>query len=113
MQQVVDLQNDEAFKRLGIELLTISPDPVIAWRKEGGALWVTVPMLSDPGNTVWLKYGIPAWMMATNEPGHTFFLVGSDGKIIWLRDYGAMEHGGVMYVKPAEIVSQIEQALVP
>jgi peroxiredoxin len=112
MQQVVDLQNDEAFKRLGIELLAISPDPVSAWRKEGRALGVTVPMLSDSGNTVWLKYGILAWMMATNEPGHTFFLVGSDGKIVWLRDYGAMEHGGVMYVKPADIVSQIEQALV-
>ena len=51
-------------------------------------------------------------MMATNEPGHTFFLVGSNGKIVWLRDYGAMEHSGVMYVKPADIVSQIEQALV-
>src|SRR5947208_10479666 len=112
MQQVVDLQNDEAFQRRGIELLAISPDPVTAWRKEGGPLGVTVPMLSDPGNTVWLKYGIPAWMMATNEPGHTFFLVGSDGKIIWLRDYGAMEHGGVMYVKPADIVSQLEQAMV-
>jgi len=111
MQQVVDLQNDEAFKRLGIELLAISPDPVTAWRKEGGALGVTVPMLSDPGNTVWLKYGIPAWMMATNEPGHTFFLVGADGKIDWVRDYGAMEHGGAMYVKPAEIVSQLKDVL--
>jgi hypothetical protein len=59
-----------------------------------------------------MKYGIPAWMMATNEPGHTFFLVGSDGKGVWLRDYGAMEHGGVMYVKPADIVTQIKEALV-
>src|SRR6266508_5379673 len=49
MQQVVDLQNDSAFKNLGVELLAISPDPVAAWRKEGGSLGVTVPMLSDPG----------------------------------------------------------------
>ncbi|SRR6266487_4674112 len=112
MQQVVDLQNDKAFKDLGVELLAISPDPVAAWRKEGGALGVAVPMLSDAGNAVWIKYGIPAWMMATNEPGHTFFLVGSDGKVAWLRDYGGMEHGGVMYVKPADIVTQIKEALV-
>jgi peroxiredoxin len=111
MQQVVDLQRDEGFADLGVQLLAISPDPVSAWRKDGGELGITVPMLSDPGNTVWMEYGIPSWMMATNEPGHTFFLVGSDGKVAWLRDYGAMEHGGAMYVPPDEIASQLEEHL--
>ena len=111
MQQVVDLQNDDAFEKLRVELLAISPDSVSAWRKEGGTLGVTVPMLSDTGNTVWMKYGIPAWMMATNEPGHTFFLVGRDGKIAWLRDYGAPEHGGAMYVAPDQLVSQVAEEL--
>jgi peroxiredoxin len=111
MQQVVDLQSDEAFKKLGVQLVAISPDPVTAWRQDGGALGITVPMLSDQGNTVWVKYGIPSWMMPTGEPGHTFFLVGNDGKIVWLRDYGAPEHGGAMYVAPNEIVSQVQQAL--
>lgn len=110
MQQVVDLQNDKAFKELGVELLAISPDPAGAWRKEGGSLGATVPMLSDADNDVWMQYGITAWMMATNEPGHTFFLVGPDGKVAWLRDYGAPEHGGAMYVTPAEIVSQVSIA---
>ena len=58
-----------------------------------------------------MKYGIPSWMMATNEPGHTFFLVGSDGKIAGLRDYGAPEYGGAMYVAPAEITSQVQRDL--
>jgi peroxiredoxin len=111
MQQVVDLQRDKAFEDLGVQLIAISPDPVTVWKHEGGSLGVTVPMLSDPGNTVWLKYATPGWMMATNEPGHTFFLVGSDGKIAWLRDYGAPQHGGAMYVAPHEIVSQVQQAL--
>ncbi len=114
MQQVVDLQNDKDFKKLGVELLAISPDTPAAWRKEGGALGVDVPMLSDADNAVWLQYGTLGWMMmSTGEPGHTFFLVGPDGKVVWLRDYGAMEHGGVMYVKPAEIGSQIKEALAP
>jgi peroxiredoxin len=111
MQQVVDLQRDKAFEHLGVRLLAISPDPVSAWQQEGGSMGITVPTLSDPGNTVWMKYGTPGWMMATNEPGHTFFLVGPDGKIAWLRDYGAPEHGGAMYVEPDEIVSQVQQAL--
>jgi peroxiredoxin len=111
MQQVVDLQGDEVFENLGVKLLVISPDPISAWRQEGGALGITVPTLSDPGNTVWMKYGIKGWMMATGEPGHTFFLVGDDGKIAWVRDYGAPEHGGAMYVPPDEIASQMEEHL--
>jgi peroxiredoxin len=111
MQQVVDLQRDKAFEDLRVQLLAISPDQVAAWEQEGGSLGISVPTLSDPGNTVWMKYGTTGWMMATGEPGHTFFLVGSDGKIVWLRDYGAPEHGGAMYVAPTEIVSQVQQAL--
>jgi len=109
MQQVVDLQNSKAFRELSVELLAISPDSVEAWQKEGGALGVTVPMLSDAGNAVWMKYGTPDWMMATNEPGHTFFLVDADGKIAWLRDYGTPEHGGEMYVPPEQLVPQLAQ----
>jgi peroxiredoxin len=112
MQQVVDLQDDRAFKDLGIELLALSPDPIGAWRTEGGALGVTVPMLSDTDNNVWMTYGIAAWMMASNEPGHTFFLVGANGKVAWLRDYGAPEHGGAMYVAPTEVVAQVRDALI-
>ena len=69
MQQVVYLQRNEGYENLGVQLLAISPDPVTAWRQDGGALGITVPMLSDPGNTVWMKYGIPSWMMASGEPG--------------------------------------------
>jgi peroxiredoxin len=111
MQQVVDLQSDQGFENLGVQLIAISPDPVDAWRQDGGALEIIVPMLSDPGNTVWMKYGIASWMMATGEPGHTFFLVDADGRIAWLRDYGAPEHGGAMYVPPAEIESQLQAHL--
>jgi peroxiredoxin len=112
MQQVVDLQNDPKFTALGVQLLSISPDPVAAWQTEGGKLGITTPMLSDAENRVWLHYGIRAWMMPTNEPGHTFFLVGRDGRVAWIRDYGAMAHGGVMYVPPSELIPLIQQHLV-
>lgn len=108
---MVDLQKSEAFRSLGVELLSISPDPVDAWEDEGGGLGITMPMLSDEDNRVWLRYGIVDWMMATNEPGHTFFLVGPDGRLAWVRDYGAPENGGLMYVSPKELVREIEDHL--
>jgi len=111
MQQVVDLQRDKPFQNSASSCSRSRRIRLSAWKQEGGALGITVPMLSDPGNTVWTKYGTPGWMMATNEPGHTFFLVGGDGKIAWLRDYGAPEHGGAMYVAPNEAISQVQQAL--
>ena len=37
-------------------------------------------------------------------PGHTFVLVDSIGRISWIRDYGAPEHGGLMYVAPKDLV---------
>jgi peroxiredoxin len=111
MQQVVDLQKDPQFTDLGIQLLSISPDSVASWQEAGGQLGITEPMLSDEGNTVWLKYGAVSWMMMTNEPGHTFVLVDGNGKVAWVRDYGAPAHGGVMYVPPAELVSQLQDHL--
>ncbi|TMK29140.1 MAG: peroxiredoxin family protein [Actinobacteria bacterium] len=111
MQQVVDLQNDPRFRALGVQLLSISPDPVGAWQREGEKLGITEPMLSDVGNRVWFRYGSISWMMPTSEPGHTFILVGRDGRVLWVRDYGAMEHGGAMYVSPREVVRQIGDLL--
>jgi peroxiredoxin len=111
MQQVVDLQDDESFQALGIELLSISPDPVAAWREEGHNLGITEPMLSDAGNRVWSRYGTISWMMGMSEPGHTFFLVDRTGRVSWVRDYGAPSHGGIMYVPPKEITQQVKAHL--
>lgn len=107
MQQVVDLQNDEAFQTLGVAVLSISPDPSEAWAAEGSNLGITTPLLSDPENRVATMYGVMRWKMPSNEPGHTFVLVGIDGRIVWIRDYGAPEHGGAMYVPVPELVAQL------
>lgn len=111
MQQVVDLQNSKVFKSLDVQLLSLSPDPVEAWQDEGGSMGISLPMLSDTGNAVWLRYGKVDWMMASNEPGHTFILVDETGKVAWVRDYGAPENGGLMYVAPDELAGQIQEHL--
>src|SRR5437867_8527330 len=106
MQQVVDLQNDRGFGRLGVQLLSISPDSVSAWKENADQMSIDLPVLSDAENRVANTYGVMRWRMG-NEPGHTFVLIDSDGRVIWVRDYGAPEHGGIMYVKPSELTDAI------
>jgi alkyl hydroperoxide reductase subunit AhpC len=110
--QVVDLQEDKAFQDLGVELLSISPDPVDAWREEGRDMGILDfdTVLTDPENKVATSYGVMQWAVGS-EPGHTFALVDESGEVAWLQDYGALENGGVMYVLPHEIVRQVSDHL--
>ena len=68
---------------------------------------IHAPLLSDDGNRVANAYGVMRWGMPTGEPGHTFVLVDRDGRVGWIRDYGAPEHGGLMYVSPGDLVPLI------
>jgi peroxiredoxin len=111
MQQVVDLQNDPNFRDMEIELLSISPDDLEAWKAEGRALAIRTPLLSDEANEVAASYGVMRWAMPNGEPGHTFVLVDGDGRVAWIRDYGAPENGGAMYVPPAEVAAQVQASL--
>jgi alkyl hydroperoxide reductase subunit AhpC len=72
---------------------------------------IAIPMLTDPDHRVSETYGVLEWAVASGEPGHTFVLVGVDGRIAWIQDYGAPQNRGVMYVDPEEIAAELEQAL--
>jgi peroxiredoxin len=111
MQQVVDLQNSKEFQGLDVELLSISPDSLEAWQEGASEFRIQTPVLSDADNGVATVYGVMRWGMPSGEPGHTFVLVGQDGRIRWIRDYGAPENGGLMYVPPDELVPQIAERL--
>ena len=107
----MDLQGDPGFRDLDVELLNIAVDPPEAWRSDGSSLGITTPMLSDVGNQVATAYGVMQWKMPTNEPGHTFVLIDAEGRIAWIRDYGALENGGLMYVPVVDLVPQIIEYL--
>jgi peroxiredoxin len=111
MQQVVDLQDDKRFQSMHVQLLGISPDSVGAWKQAAGELGITLPTLSDSKNRVANEYGVMQWGMPTGEPGHTFVLVDAQGTVAWVRDYGAPEHGGAMYVAPSELDPLIQEHL--
>jgi peroxiredoxin len=111
LQQIVDLENDPAFQSLDVTILSIAFDPQneqAASRLEYG---ISAPMLVDTDRSVSDTYDVLQWAVGTGEPGHTFILVNADGNIAWIRDYGAPENGGMMYVPVQELVAQIERHL--
>lgn len=110
MEQIVDLQRDERFDNPRLEVLSIAIDSPEAWTTEARRLGIRLPLLSDPGARVARSYGVMRWAMG-EEPGHTFVLVDGKGTIRWLRDYGAPDHGGLMYVEPGDIYRQIASFL--
>jgi peroxiredoxin len=102
----VDLQSDRRFQDASVEVLSIAIDPPDAWAREARSQNISLPLLSDPGARVSRSYGVMRWAVGA-EPGHTFVLVDEQGRIRWLRDYGAAENGGLMYVEPMDIYRAI------
>ena len=112
MQQVVDLQNDPGFQSLGVEILRIAFDSAAEQAQGAVEYGITdVPMLVDDQQTVSETYDVLQWAVGTGEPGHTFILVDEAGKIAWVRDYGAPENGGLMYVPITELGAQVAESL--
>jgi peroxiredoxin len=117
MEQIVDLQGSREFQALDVELVSISPDPPDSWRQVMGDLGIRPPVLTDAGNEVATDYGVMRWRMPPDapigsaEPGHTFVLVDSEGRVAWVQDYGAAQNGGLMYVEPRRLVRPIRARL--
>lgn len=111
--QVVDLQKSKDFQALGVELVSIAPDTVEAWRDDGEQYGIQdySAVLSDVKNDVATRYDVMRWAAATGEPGHTFILVDESGMVMWVKDYGALENGGIMYVVPDELVRELRAHL--
>lgn len=107
----MDLQADAAFGALGIQLLSIATDSRAELDAAGAQYGTDVPLLSDHDARVARAYDVLKWAVPSGEPGHTFVLVDRDGRIVWIRDYGAPENGGVMYVPVEELVREIAERL--
>src|SRR5437899_11485999 len=110
MKQIVDLQKDHRFGPSTIPVLSFGIQPAKQWADEDAKRGVTWPTMSDPAARVARAYGVMRWAMG-DMPGHTFVLVGPDGTIRWVRDYGAPANGGLMYVKVDDLWRELSPHL--
>jgi len=111
LQQIVDLQNDPAWQALDVAILSIAFDPADQQAASKQEYGINAAMAIDADHAVSAAYDVLRWAVATGEPGHTFILVDAGGSIAWIRDYGAPENGGTMYVPVDELVQQVNDAL--
>jgi len=113
MKQIVDLQNSSKLKALDVQLISIAKDSIPEMAVEVDTLGiVTVPVLSDPDMAVSKAYDVLQFAMDSGEPSHTFVLLDGEGKIVWVKDYGAPDNPNrTMYVEVSELVRYIENNL--
>lgn len=100
------------FRELGVdEIVAISIDPADAQRERVQLRGIGFPVLADPDLAVSRLYDVLSYgMMGGTRPGHTFVLVGPDGRIRWRADYGGPPDF-TMYVPNATVLAEIRRAM--
>lgn len=96
---------------MDVALVSIATDPLSQLALAASQSAVRSPLLHDESSSVSRAYNVLQWAMPNGEPGHTFVLVGKDGRVKWIRDYGARQNGGLMYVPVDTLTKEIEQRL--
>ena len=113
MQQIVDLQNSPEFQALNVQVISIARDSISDMAPESKTLGITdIPVLSDPDLAVSEEYDVLQWAIDNGEPSHTFILVDEQGKISWIKDYGAPDNPNrTMYVEVDELAQFVKNNL--
>jgi peroxiredoxin Q/BCP len=113
LQQMVDIDKDySAFRQMGLVVVSItadSPSSLGTWAHNNNIS--NMMILSDSSLQVDTSYttmgGGTGSMHPGMTPGHTFILVGKDGKILWREDYGTT----TMYVPMDQLIAAVKSAL--
>lgn len=108
--QLKDIESDMGnFQRLGVtEVVTITTNPLDALKQKVADEQIGLPVLSDESFAVSRAYNAMKYgMMAGSADGHTFILVGPDGRIRWRADYGGPP-SYTMYVPISSLISDIK-----
>jgi peroxiredoxin len=98
------------FRALGVgEIVSITTDPLDAITQKARDEGFSIPVLSDPDGRVSDSYAARDYgMMGHNRDGHSFILVGRDGKIVWRADYGGAPKY-TMFVPVDVLLAQLKQ----
>ncbi|WP_165984974.1 peroxiredoxin [Streptomyces sp. YIM 98790] len=109
--QITDLEAEwHKAEVLGIDtMLSLTTDPADLTRRKAGDEGITSPVLSDPGLKVSKEYTTNEYgMMGGSTNGHSFILVGPDGKIQWRADYGGAPDY-TMYVPVDKLLADLTE----
>lgn len=107
--QIRDLQNNPALlSSLGVnQLLTITSGPLDLVGQKMRDDGLTAPALVDTDLRVSTQYQANQYgMMGDSRDGHSFILVGPDGRIQWRGDYGGPPNY-TMYVTPDQLATDL------
>ena len=108
--QLKDIQSDMGrFQQLGIsDVITITTNPLGALKQKVADESITLPVLADESFAASRAYNATMYgMMAGSADGHTFILVGPDGRIRWRADYGGPPEY-TMYVPISSLIADIK-----
>lgn len=111
--QIKDMEAQSgAFEELGIDrTVSITNDPLDALEQKVEQEGISTPVLSDPNLAVSKTYDANSYgMMGGSKNGHTFIVVGPDGKIKWRADYGGSPKY-TMYVPVPNLLADMREGL--
>jgi len=96
------------FRSLGIlRIVSITADPIDLIKQKATDMRLSTPVLSDPDLAVSKAYHTNDFgMMGNTRDGHSFILVGPDGKIGWRADYGGAPDY-TMYIPAEALIKDI------
>jgi peroxiredoxin len=111
--QIKDMEsNMKQFQALGIDrVVSITTDPLDALKQKVADEGISTPILSDESFSVSQAYHANQYgMMDGSRDGHTFIVVGPDGRIRWRADYGGAPNY-TMYVPVPSLIADMREGL--
>jgi peroxiredoxin Q/BCP len=111
--QLADIQKNMAkFRAAGVEqVVSITVDPLSDLRQKVADESLTLPVLSDPGLVASHEYSANQYgMMGSSRDGHSFVLVGPEGRIRWRADYGGPPDY-TMYVPVPDLLADLHKGI--
>lgn len=100
------------FRALGIdEMVSISGNALDVLKQKGADEGLSTPLLADPDLAVSKTYGANQYgMMGISADGHSFIVVGPDGRIRWRADYGGPPNY-TMYVPIPTLLADLRKGM--
>jgi peroxiredoxin Q/BCP len=111
--QIVAIERElPKFKAVGIgPIVSITGDPLRLIEQKAADEGIRSMVLADPGYTVSDAYDARSYgMMSGQMAGHSFILVGKNGRIMWRGDYGGAPDY-TMFVPTDALLTDLRQGL--